>query len=137
MRDLLTCFPYNDVLTRYTINGEQLTRVFQHIMRKDNRNGEGECYQVNSRVRAAYNDGEKRLVSLKIDGEDIDPAKLYTICLQNYHAKNSKAYLNLSQEELSANKTKVVTTSSFEVLEEYLKNNQNASRRIEGRLIYQ
>jgi 5'-nucleotidase len=137
MRDLLTCFPYNDTLTRYTVNGEQLTRAFQHIMRKANRNGEGECYQVNHRVKAVYNDAEAKLVSLKIDDEDIDPTKLYTICLQNYHAKNSQAYLNLSQEELEAIKTKVVSTSSFEVLEEYLKNNQNASRRVEGRLIYQ
>jgi 5'-nucleotidase len=137
MRDLLTCFPYNDVITRYTLNGEQLTRVFQYIMRKDNRNGEGECYQVNGRVRATYSDAEKRLVSLKVDGEDVDLSKLYTICLQNYHAKNSGTYLNISQEELNANKTKVVSTSSFEVLEEYLKNNQNTSRRVEGRLTYQ
>jgi 5'-nucleotidase len=137
MRDLLTCFPYNDVLTRYTVTGEQLTRIFRHVMRRDNRNGEGECYQVNGRVRAIYGDGEKRLVSLKIDGEDVDAAKLYTICLQNYHAKNSKVYLDVSQEELNAIKTKVVSTSSFEVLEEYLKNNQNTSRRVEGRLVFQ
>jgi 5'-nucleotidase len=137
MRDLLTCFPYNDILTRYTVTGEQLTHIFGHIMRKDNRNGEGECYQVNDRVRATYSDGEKMLVSLKLDGENVDPAKLYTICLQNYHAKNSETYLNISQEELNANKTKVVSTSSFEVLEEYLKNNQNTSRRVEGRLTYQ
>jgi 5'-nucleotidase len=137
MRDLLTCFPYNDVLTRYTVTGEQLTRIFRHVMRRDNRNGEGECYQVNGRVRAIYGDGEKRLVSLKIDGEDVDAAKLYTICLQNYHAKNSKVYLDVSQEELNAIKTKVVSTSSFEVLEEYLKNNQNTNRRVEGRLVFQ
>ena len=137
MRDLLTCFPYDDVLTRYMVTGEQLSRIFGHIMRKDNRNGEGECYQVNDRVRATYSDSEKRLVSLKIDGEDVNPDKLYTICLQNYHSKNSQAYFGVSQEELKAIKTKVVSTSSYEVLEEYLKNNQNTSRRVEGRLVYQ
>jgi 5'-nucleotidase / UDP-sugar diphosphatase len=137
MRDLLTCFPYNDILTRYTITGDQLTRLFQHIMRNENRNGEGECYQVNSRVNARYNDVQKLLVSLQIDGEDVDAKKLYTICLQNYHAKNSQAYLNISPDELNAGKTKVVSTSSFEVLEEYLKRNQNISRRVEGRLVYE
>jgi 5'-nucleotidase/UDP-sugar diphosphatase len=136
MRDLLTCFPYDDALTRYTVTGEQLTRIFHCIMRKDNRNGEGECFQVNGRVRAVYNDVESRLVSLEMDGTDIDPEKLYTICLQNYHAKNSGRYLDISQEELNAHKTKVITTSSFEVLEEYLKNNQNISRQVEGRLVY-
>jgi 5'-nucleotidase len=137
MRDLLTCFPYNDVIARYTLTGEQLTRVFGYIMRKENRNNEGECYQVNDRVRAVYSDGDKRLVSLKIDGDDVDPSKQYTICLQDYHAKNSKAYLDLTQDELNAINTKVVATSSFEVLEEYLKNNQNTSRRVEGRLVFQ
>jgi 5'-nucleotidase/UDP-sugar diphosphatase len=40
MRDLMTCFPYNDVITRYTITGDQLKRVFSHVMRVSNRDGE-------------------------------------------------------------------------------------------------
>jgi 2',3'-cyclic-nucleotide 2'-phosphodiesterase (5'-nucleotidase family) len=106
-------------------------------MRVSNRDGEGECYQVNSKVRAVYSDVEGGLVSLKIDGQDVDLTKTYTVALQGYHAKNSKAYLNVSQEELNAIKTKVVTTSSFEVLEEFLRRSQNISRRVEGRLVYQ
>jgi 5'-nucleotidase/UDP-sugar diphosphatase len=136
MRDLMTCFPYNDVITRYTITGDQLKRVFSHVMRVSNRDGEGECYQVNSRVRAVYSDTEDKLISLKIDGEDVNPNKQYTIALQGFHAKNSKTYLNISQEELNAIKTKVVTTSSYEVLEEFLRRNQNISRLVEGRLLY-
>jgi 5'-nucleotidase len=137
MRDLITCFPYNDVLTRYTITGEQLKNTFKHIMRPENRNGEGECYQVNSSVRAVYSDSEKDLVSLKIDGRDVDPTKTYTICMQGYHAKNANAYFNLTPEQLNAHKSKVVSTSSFEILEEFIRNNQNTSRRVEGRLVYQ
>ena len=137
MRDLMTCFPYDDVVTRYTVTGEQLTSMFRHIMRKDNRRGEGECYQVNHRVRAVYSDSEDMLVSLKIDGVDVDAGKEYSVGLQGYHAKNSKAYLNISPDELHAIKTKVVTTSSFEVLEEFLKDHQNVSRHVEGRLVFQ
>jgi 5'-nucleotidase len=137
MRDLMTCFPYDDVITRYTITGKQLTKIFNHVMRKDNRKGEGEFYQVNFRVKATYSDIEQKLVSLKIDGEDIDPSKEYTIALQAYHAKSSGSYLNISQEELHAIKTKVISTSSFEVLEQFLKDNQNISRRVEGRLVFQ
>jgi 5'-nucleotidase len=106
-------------------------------MNKQNRNGEGECYQVNSRVRAVYRDDEQKLTSLMIDGEDVNPDKQYTIALQGYHANNSQAYLNITREELYAIKTKVVSTSSFEVIEEFLKANQNISRRVEGRLEYQ
>jgi 5'-nucleotidase / UDP-sugar diphosphatase len=137
MRDLTTCFPYNDILTRYTITGEQLTNIFRRIMRPENRNGEGECYQVNDSVRAVYSDGQKSLISLKINGHDVDPDKNYTICLQGYHAKNAESYFGIPLEKLQEKKSKVVSTSSFEVLEEYIRNNQNASRKIEGRLVYQ
>jgi 5'-nucleotidase len=62
---------------------------------------------------------------------------MYTLCLQGYHFKNSKDYLNITEKELIKSKeTKVVTTSAQEMLEEFLRNNQNISREIEGRLVY-
>ena len=57
--------------------------------------------------------------------------------MQGYHANNSATYLNVTNGELIENeKHKVVSTSAMEVLEEYLRNNQNMSASIEGRLIY-
>ena len=52
LRDLMSCFPYDDVLRRFTISGSNVKKIFAHIMRPENRDGEGECYQVNSKVRA-------------------------------------------------------------------------------------
>ena len=106
-------------------------------MRPENRNGEGECYQVNSRVRAVYSDKEHRLESLTIDGAPLDRTQFYTLCLQEYHFNNSADYLNITNEELlSSDKSKVVSTSDQQVLEEFLKNNQNLDRKVEGRLVY-
>ncbi len=34
LKDFLTCFPYNDMLTRYTVTGGQLSGIFSHIMRQ-------------------------------------------------------------------------------------------------------
>jgi 5'-nucleotidase/UDP-sugar diphosphatase len=138
LRDLLTCFPYDDVLTRYTIDGSKLKGIFSHIMRTENRNSEGECYQVNNKVKAVYSDERHELFSLSVNGEDVDDAERYSMCLQGYHFNNSKAYLDISQEELlGSGKRKVVSTSAQEVLEEYLRNNQNISSKVEGRLVYQ
>ena len=136
LRDLMTCFPFNETITRYTITGNQLTRIFSHIMRKENRGGEGECYQVNSSVKATYSEDEAKLTSLKIDNQDVIGDEKYTIALQAYHSLNAQKYLNIPQEELHALKTKVVAASSFNILEEFLKSNQNISRRVEGRLQY-
>jgi 5'-nucleotidase/UDP-sugar diphosphatase len=136
LRDMATCFPYNESLSRYTVTGAQLQRMFGHIMRKDNRNGEGECYQVNGRVRASYDEEMGRLRSLSVDGNEVKDDQRFEVCLQPYHAKNSKAYLDITSEELHSIKAKVVSTSAREVLEEWLRNNQNCGREIEGRLQY-
>ena len=138
LRDLLTCFPYDDVLTRYTIDGSKLKGIFSYIMRTENRNSEGECYQVNNKVKAVYSDERHELISLSVNGEGVEDTEYYSICLQGYHFNNSKAYLGISQGELSGSgKRKVVSTSVQEVLEEYLRNNQNINSKVEGRLVYQ
>ena len=137
LRDVATCFPYNESLFRYMVTGEQLRRMFESFMRKDNRNGEGECYQVNSRVKACYDERMGRLSSLSMDGCEVQDEQRFMVCLQSYHAKNSKRYLDVSGEELHALKAKVVATGAREVLEEWLRNNQNCGREVEGRLRYQ
>lgn len=137
LNNLMSCFPYDDSLTRYKVTGYQLKDIFSHIMRIENRDGEGECYQVNSKVKAIYNDKEEKLESLKISGCEVKDAGFYTICMQGFHFNNSKDYLNISNEDLlKAEQPKVVTTSAREVLEEFLRDNQNISKEVEGRLVY-
>ncbi|HJW98359.1 MAG TPA: bifunctional UDP-sugar hydrolase/5'-nucleotidase [Candidatus Bathyarchaeia archaeon] len=137
LKDLLTCFPYDDTLQRYVIEGEKLKRIFAHIMRSDNRNGEGECYQVNDKVEATYDDVSRQLTSLKISKEEVHSDRLYKICMQGYHFNNSEAFLNITNNELlESGKSKVISTSALNVLEEYLRNHQNISREVEGRLTY-
>lgn len=137
LNDLMSCFPYNDSLTRFTITGLELKNIFSHFMRVENRNSEGECYQVSSKVRAVYNDKADKLESLTIDNKPIDEQKNYTICLQGYHAHNCQAYLNISQSELLAvAPSKVVSTSAQDIMIEYLRGHQNLISKVEGRLNY-
>lgn len=137
LKDIMTCFPYDDTLNRFEITGAQVWKMFERFMRPENRDGEGENYQVNGRIHAVYNDNTKLLESLSFDGQPIILDKFYTVCLQGYHVKNSMDYLNISNEELNATgKAKVISTSAQEVFEEYLREHQNLSRNIEGRMIY-
>ncbi|NMB84329.1 bifunctional metallophosphatase/5'-nucleotidase [Candidatus Roizmanbacteria bacterium] len=137
LKDLMSCFPYDDSLGRYSVRGYELRRIFGHIMRPENRDGEGECYQVNSKVKAVYEDKRKKLVSLSVNGRQVEDDRFYTICLQGYHFNNCRSYLNVSQEELlKSGGAKIVTTSAFEMLKEHLRSNQNLKSAIEGRLTY-
>lgn len=138
LKDLLTCFPYDDSLSRFQITGKQLKKIFSHIMRIENRDGEGECYQVNQGIAAIYDDKKHRLISLKVKNKLVSDEKKYTLCIQGYHFKGSKDYLNITNESLlKSGKQKVITTSAKQVLEEYLRNHQNLNCKVEGRLVYQ
>jgi len=137
LKDLMTCFPYDDQLSRHEISGSQVKKIFSHFMRQENRNSEGECYQVNSKVKAIYNNGKKELTFLSISGEPVKDEKLYRITVQGYHFNNSSAYLNISNEELQkSGKSKIISTSAQQVLLEYFKNHQNIGSRLEERLTY-
>jgi len=135
--DLMSVFPYDDALHNFLITGDQLKRIFQYVMRPENRDGEGECYQINRGVQATYLEDSKELASLAINGEPVVDDRQYSVCLQGFHFKSSEANLGLTNEALTAiAPPRVVTTSARDVLQEYLGTHQNLNSRLEGRLVF-
>ncbi len=135
--DLNECFPYDDSLTRFTIDGTTLKQIFAYIMRPENRDGEGECYQVSSGIAAVYDDKTKSLSSLSYKNKPVKDSGCYRICLQGYHVSQAANYLGVSEEILrESGQAKVIATSAKTVLEEYVRNHQNQNSQIEGRLVY-
>jgi 5'-nucleotidase len=135
--DLRSIFAFDDTLSKFTITGSQLRQLFSHIMRPENRDGEGECYQVNQGVKAVYSDAAVELQELLIQEKSVQDDGQYTICLQGFHYTNSGPNLSLSNEELTAiHPPQVIATSARDVLEEYLRGNQNLRSEVEGRLTF-
>ncbi len=135
--DAMACFPYDDSLHRFSVSGEQLMQIFAHIMRVENRDGEGECYQVNQGVAAVYDGKKEKLSSLNVGGQPVDENKLYRIAMQGYHYNNASAYLGLDPEFIQTLPDhKVVSTSAQQVLVEYLNNHTNIESKVERRLVY-
>jgi 5'-nucleotidase/UDP-sugar diphosphatase len=135
LSDLKKVYPYDGALYKIKITGAQLKKMFAHIMRPANRiPGESQCYQVSKGVQAVYNDSEKRLESLSLNGQPVQDDNQYTICVENYHYKNSLKNLGLTAEEVA--NAKVVTTSGQDVLQEYLSSHQLLDSHVEGRLTF-
>jgi 5'-nucleotidase/UDP-sugar diphosphatase len=135
--NLYEVFPYDDTLHKFTISGAQLRQTFTHIMQPENRDSEGECYQVNHGVQAVYNNAQHTLESLSLGGIPVADDGQYTIAMQGYHYKSSDANLGISDADLTALAgPQVVTTSVRDVIEEYLRSHQNLNSQIEGRLVY-
>lgn len=135
--DFKAIFPFDDALYKVAVTGAQLRQIFKHILRPENRNSEGECYQVSKAVKAVYVDAARDLESLTINDQPVKDDEQYTICLQGYHYENSAPNVGLATEELTAlEQSHVVTTSVIDVLEEYLSSHQNLNSRVEGRLTF-
>ncbi|MHB0856588.1 MAG: bifunctional metallophosphatase/5'-nucleotidase [Anaerolineae bacterium] len=131
------CFPYVESMTRYTITGAQFRRLMAHVMRAENRNGEGECYQVSRGVRAVYDEAGAALTSLSLHGQPVTDEQKITFSLPLYHARNAERFLDIHPQELAAlAPPRVVATSARDVIEEYLREHQNLNSRVEGRLTY-
>ncbi|MCX6053451.1 MAG: bifunctional UDP-sugar hydrolase/5'-nucleotidase [Chloroflexi bacterium] len=134
---LLSAFPYDDRFYRVEITGAQLKHIFSHIMSPKNRNSEGECFQVNAGVQAVFDDSKEELISLKINGADVEDQKTYTLGLQAYHLSNCGQNLNISAEEIQQiSGQKLIASSLRNVIEEQLRDHQNLSAKEEGRLVY-
>ena len=134
---LRSIFAFDDTLYKFTVTGSQLRKVFSHVMRPDNRDGEGECYQVNRGVKAIYSDPSTTLEYLAVQEVPVEDNRQYTICLQGFHYSNSEPNLGLSDQQLTAiHPPVVVATSARDVLEEYLRGHQNLRSQVEGRLVY-
>jgi len=135
--DLRSVFAYDDTLYKFTVTGAQLRHTFAHVMRPENRDGEGECYQVNQGVKAVYSDTSQVLEHLAVQGKPVDDNTQYTIGLQGFHYSNSAPNLGLTNEELTAiHPLQVIATSARDVLEEHLRGTQNLKSAVEGRLVF-
>jgi len=135
--DFNACFPFEEALERLVLSGSQLKHIFAHIMRPENRTGQGECFQVNRGVCAVYNEAGRQLESLTLNGQPIDDGRTCSVCLSIFHKRNPQRFLDLSAEEISQfGEPITVSTSIRDMLQEYFRSNQNLSRRVEGRLMY-
>jgi hypothetical protein len=77
------------------------------------------------------------LVRLSVNHQPVQPDQHYTVGLQGYHASNSEANLNVTMEELRrSSRSRVVATCVQDLVLEYLREHQNFTEKIEGRLAY-
>ncbi|MEO1560698.1 MAG: bifunctional UDP-sugar hydrolase/5'-nucleotidase [Cyanobacteria bacterium J06632_19] len=134
LNDLKKIYPYDGSLYRLKVNGAQLQQIFAHVMRAENRiAGESNYFQVNKGVECVYSDAEKKVVSLKVNGKPVEDNAVYSLCVQEYHLRNSVESLNITYEELTKlGNEKVLTTSAQDVMEEYFGSHQNLNSHVEG-----
>ncbi|MHB8107082.1 MAG: hypothetical protein ACYDH4_06595 [Candidatus Cryosericum sp.] len=72
---------------------------------------------------------------MALNGVPVDNSSHYSICLQGYHYRNSTVGLHSTNEEqVPLGQPRLPATSGRDVVEEYLRNRQNVSAEVRGRL---
>ena len=136
LADLTEGYPFDDRVFRVMMTGKQLAHILTHMLRDEIWTGAHcEFYQLSRGMKVVYSKSEHELRELSLYGEPILPDKIYTVGFQEYHLINIEKNLDISIEELAANrKPRVAATSVRDILDEYFTERQHLDSCVEGRI---
>ena len=135
--DLTNAFPYDDEVFMVKISGAQLKRMVKYVVRDEVWAGaHTEFYQFSEGPHMVYSRKDPEFKEFKFKGEDVADDQLFTVGLQLFHYNNMEKSFGITHAEILANAPRrTVTTSSREVIEEYLTENQHLDVGVLDRLI--
>ena len=127
LQDLMEIFPYDDSIHMVTVTGKQIKEMMKFMLRDEAFVGDHtEFYQLSEGLYLEYDKKSKKITKLTYNERDILDDDLYKLGLQKYHYINMKENLNVDLKDVEKNgKSKILSTSCRDVLEEYLSNNQH------------
>lgn len=129
--DVVDVAPFENKICFLSLTGEQLVTLFRQMMKA---NGGG----LSKGVRAVVNGRE--LVSLTLNGEDIDPQRVYRIATLDYIAQGNDGFREL-QNAFDVNSPKDEYSNTRYLITEYFREKKKAGEiidsKIEGRVIVQ
>ena len=135
-QDFSECYPYDGKSYGLKVTGEQFKRMLLHIYRDEAWIGNHtEFYQLSKGMKVKYSKSQHKLLECKLDGEDIDDNKIYTVGIQEFHYNNLEDFFNVELLEVKANgEPKVLTTSDVQTLLEYFGENKHLGFDVDNRL---
>ena len=137
LQDLLVAFPYDDALFRICATGKQLRQMMAFVLRDESFEGHTEFYQLSKGLHLEYSKSKRTIENFTLSGEDIDDNRVYTIGLQQFHFNNLAQFFNVDPAEIATNrKPKVLSTSTVDVVDEYLCQFELVQPPALGRLVF-
>ncbi|MBO4325652.1 MAG: bifunctional metallophosphatase/5'-nucleotidase [Clostridia bacterium] len=135
--DLTEAFPYDDEVFMVHVRGDQLKRMIKHTLRDEVWEGaHSEFYQYSEGLHMVYSKSEHEFREFKFKGEEVADDRMFTVGLQLFHYNNMENSFGITHKEILANAPRrTLSTSSREVIEEFLSENQHLDRVAGDRLI--
>ena len=138
LADFMEVMPIGDPLIRFKLTGAQLRRAVKHLLREESfLDGEhNEWYQLSRGFCCEYDRPTQTILSLKMNGKEVEDQDLYTVIMERYHFLNIGEFLGIEAEEVGKNgKPEEAATRTPNVLEEYFTRHELLKLDGEPRLI--
>ncbi|MBR2183383.1 MAG: bifunctional metallophosphatase/5'-nucleotidase [Acidaminococcaceae bacterium] len=138
LKDMQEMHPFNEEVYRYIVTGRQFRHMMEYMLRDDafDPDKHTEFYQLSEGLRVVYNKTWKKVTSITMHGREVGDDETLRIGMHEYHFKNLKTGLDISEAEFTPNgMPKVVATQSHSVLEEYFSAHPHLTAPSEQRLV--
>ena len=137
LQDLMENFPYDDSIHMVTVTGKQLKDMIHYMLRDEALDGNHtEFYQLSEGLYVEYDKKTKKFNKFTFEGKDVKDDDTFKLGLQKFHFTNMEGGFNITLKELEKNgKSRILTTSCRDVLEEYMSQNQHLDAPAEERLV--
>ena len=135
-KNLVECVAFDDSIHMMYIKGSQLKRMLMYMLRDEVWQGaHNEFYQLSKGMKVIYDRGKREMLEFSFEGLPIDDNRIFKVGIQDYHFLNFTDFFHVPIEEIETNKKSIImTTSTRDVIEEYLMSHQHLDREIDGRL---
>lgn len=123
LKDYMEIFPFGDPMYSFKLTGAQLRRVTKFLLREESflDGDHNEWYQFSRGFCCEYDRPTHSILSLKMNGREVEDNNLFTVAMQRYHYLSMEDFLNISIEEVSKNGQPLeAATKTPNVLKEYL-----------------
>ncbi len=135
MADLYAIFPFAEAVHQLKLTGRQLKHLFTTVMDPQKDTTSYEHYQLSQGSQIIYDNTNRRITSLIINGEPVEDERLYKVGIQTYHINNTDRFWDIPLSEILANgKSVVLCTSMTDIIEEYFMTHTNLKAKVEGRI---
>lgn len=126
VRDIWEISPFDNTIMLVTVTGDQLLYILDWRI-----NNPRDLLQQ-SGIRRVYDKKAKKLVDATVNGEPIDPQKLYTIATNNYVVGHIDRFFGLSEADVKIEDTGVI---GRDILLQAAEAQQIIDTKTDGRLI--
>jgi len=120
--DFREAFPYDGSIERIHLTGVQLRHALKFMLREEvfTSTKHTAWYQLSKRIRCEYDRPTQSIVSLIINGKEVQNDDRFKVAIQSYHYTNIEEHLDLKPEDIErSGKPIQAASSSQNVLEEY------------------